>query len=121
MRLRSDIWVAAYLRRVTVKGAYAVLRRRGAPEAGAIFVLVDRLDGRVALFAPAPGDALMDGERRWFRAHAPEWVDAADVETRLAREARIDPDIWVVVVESREGRHDLDLAASPTGRRGEIA
>jgi hypothetical protein len=110
VRLRSDIWVAAYLRRVAAHGAYAVLRRRGAPEAGAIFVLVDRLDGRVALFAPAPGDPAMDGERRWFRTHAPEWTDAADAETRLAREARIDPDIWIVVVERRDGVHGLELA-----------
>jgi len=30
MRLRSELWVAAYLRRCAVEGAPAVLRRRGA-------------------------------------------------------------------------------------------
>jgi hypothetical protein len=53
-RLRADIWVAAYLRRCAVEGAVATLRRRGAAEAGAIFVKIDRLDGRAALYAPAP-------------------------------------------------------------------
>src|SRR5438552_3762380 len=43
MRIRSAIWVAAYLRRCQVEGAPAVLRRRGAEEAGAIFIKNGRL------------------------------------------------------------------------------
>jgi len=35
MRLKSGIWVAAYLRRCQVEGLVAVLRRRGSEEAGA--------------------------------------------------------------------------------------
>jgi len=109
VRLRSDIWVAAYLRRVASEGSVAVLRRRGASEAGAIYVVVDRLDGRAALFAPGPVDEAMEGERRWFRAHASDWLDPADIETRLSRDVRNDPDLWVVEVENRDGRHWLDL------------
>ena len=52
MRLRSDIWVSALLRRCASEGAFAVLRRRGAEEAGAIFILIDRLDGTLALYGP---------------------------------------------------------------------
>ena len=54
MRLKSAIWVAAYVRRCYVEGASAVVRRRGAEEAGAIFIKISRLDGTAALFAPAP-------------------------------------------------------------------
>ena len=54
MRLTSAIWVSAYIRRCHLEGAFAVVRRRGAAEAGAIFVKLDRLDGTAALFAPAP-------------------------------------------------------------------
>jgi secondary thiamine-phosphate synthase enzyme len=50
MRLKSAIWAAAYIRRCQVEGAFAVLRKRGAEEAGAIFIKVDRLDGTVMLF-----------------------------------------------------------------------
>ncbi len=83
-----------------------MLRRRGSPEAGAIYVLVDRLDGRVALFEPAPSH---DGERRWMRAHQAEWVEPAEAEARLQRQIRFDPDIWVVETERRDGAHGLDL------------
>jgi hypothetical protein len=112
MRLRSDLWVAAYLRRVELEGAYAALRRRGAAEAGAIFVKIDRLDGRVALFAPAPQSEFAGRgvERLWARAHKPEWVDAEFVEARVAREMGFDPDLWLIEVEDRAGRCWLDLA-----------
>jgi hypothetical protein len=112
MRLRADIWVAAYLRRCAVEGAVATLRRRGAAEAGAIFVKVDRLDGRAALYAPAPHSDLAERgiERLWSRAHKDEWIDPGEVEKRLAREIDFDPDLWIVEVEDRHGRSWLDLA-----------
>ena len=52
-RLRSDFWVSAYIRRCGVEGIEAVLRKRGAAEAGALFVKVDRLDGTASLYGPA--------------------------------------------------------------------
>jgi len=104
--------VAAYLRRTAVEGAFAVLRKRGAAEAGAIYILVDLADGRIALFAPGPADIDSGGERRWFRAHAAEWIDGPAAESWLARELRNDPDLWLLEVESRDGRHWLDLVES---------
>ncbi len=114
MRLRADIWVAAYLRRVAVEGAFAALRRRGAPEAGAIFVKVDRLDGTAALFEPAPQSEIAERgvERLWARAHREEWLDADVVEARIARAIGFDPDLWLIEVEDRQGRCWLDLAGS---------
>lgn|SRR5690606_11523188 len=110
MRLTSAIWVAAYVRRCHIEGAYAVVRRRGAPEAGAIFVLIDRLDGTCTLFGQAP-QALIEtgvGQDRLFVAF--EKVNDADTaRERLDREIKFDPDLWIVEVEDRQGRHFLDL------------
>lgn len=107
MRLRSDIWVSAYMRTQEVGGGFATLRRRGAAEAGAVFVVFDRLDGRCALFAPGPSNDEL--ERRFVRAHREEWADAANVSARLAREMARDPDIWIVDVERRDGAHGLEI------------
>jgi hypothetical protein len=111
MRLRSDIFVAALIRRAETQGAVAMLRRRGAAEAGAIFVKLDRLDGRAALFGPAPqSEEPPEGVDRFFaRMHAGEWIDPADAEDRLKREAAFDPDLWIVEIEDREGRAFFDL------------
>ncbi len=112
MRLRSDIWVSAYLRRCAAEGVTAVLRRRGAAEAGAIFVKVDRLDDTATLYGPAPpADELPQGVDRLFtRFHEPQTVPPAEIEARLAKERRFDPDIWIVEVEDREGRSFLEMA-----------
>ena len=110
-RLRSDFWVAAHLRRCAVEGVSAVQRRRGAPEAGAIFVKVDRLDGRADLYGPAP-QALFEGDETAGRRFETLMHEALppDVETRLAREIRFDSDLWIVEIDDREGRHFLELA-----------
>src|SRR6185312_490150 len=111
MRLKSGIWVAAYLRRCQVEGAAAVLRRRGSEEAGAIFVKVSRLDGTADLYGPAPQSAF-DEARPSERAFSPAFKvlpsPEADVEGYLSRQLRFDPDLWIVEVEDRAGRHFLD-------------
>ena len=111
-RLRSDIWVAAYLRRCASDGVPAVLRRRGAAEAGAIFVIIDRLDGTAALFSPAPqsGTVALGIERVWLRAHDEPWIEASAVAARLAKQISFDPDLWLIEVEDRLGASRLDLA-----------
>ena len=112
MRLRSDIWVSAYLRRADIEGSSAVLRKRGAAEAGAIFIRLDRLDGTGALFGPAPQSVMTieDATRRFCRMHPDEWVDPITIEDRLAREVKFDPDLWIIDIEDRQGRHHLDEA-----------
>ncbi|MCW5695238.1 MAG: DUF1491 family protein [Bauldia sp.] len=110
MRVTSALFVSAYIRRCNLEGAAAALVKRGAEEAGAIFVSVDRLDGTVDLYAPAPQTAFDDRpDERLFQRVA-ERATPADVEERLSRERRFDPDLWVVAVEDREGRCFLDLA-----------
>jgi hypothetical protein len=113
MRVRSDFWISAYLRRCSVEGAFAVLRRRGAPEAGAIFIKVerrDRGDANVALFGPAPLGIDEAGERIFERLHKEDWTDALAVEARLQREISYDPDLWIVEVEDQLGRSFLDAS-----------
>lgn len=111
MRLKSAIWVAAYLRRCRIEGAFAVLRRRGAEEAGAIFIKVDRLDGTADLFGPAPQAVFEEShptERAFMPALKQQPAPDAEVEQALTRQLRFDSDIWIVEVEDREGRHFLD-------------
>ena len=114
MRLRSDIWVAAYLRRCGVEGVSAVLRRRGAAEAGAIFVKVDHLNGRATLYGPAPQTVVADAprgvDRIFARAHPGTCLGSDEAEERLKREIGFDPDLWIVEVENGVDGAWLDLA-----------
>ena len=109
MRLRTEFWVKAYIRRCAVEGASAVVVRHGDDDAGAIFIKVDRLDGTCLLFGPAPaGFDGAESDRRWVTLLEPAGVDVAKADEFLAREARFDTDLWLVEVEDRRGRHFLD-------------
>lgn len=106
-RLTSDFWVSAYLRQAAHDGLVAVLRRRGASEAGAIFVKLDRLDGSAALYGPAPQALADEAGRRRFQLILD--ADPLAVEDRVARELRFDSDLWLVEIENRAGDPRLDL------------
>jgi hypothetical protein len=111
MRLKSAIWVGAYVRRCHGEGAFAAVRRRGAEEAGAIFIKVNRLDGTAELFGPAPQSAFDEtqpADRAFSRPLGEKPMPEEKVEERLAREVRFDSDVWIVEVEDRAGRNFLD-------------
>jgi hypothetical protein len=110
MRVTSALWVAAFVRRCNDTGMFAVVQRRGSEEAGAIFILVDRLGGTTDLYGPAPQasfDEAHPDDRRFQQIAADS--TPADVNTRLEKEGRFDPDFWVVAVEDRAGRILFDV------------
>lgn len=113
-RLRTDFWIAALRRRAEAAGAFVSIARRGADEAGTIFVVVDRRDGRFDLYGPAPQSAFADEHPadRLFSVLGSELTEE-QTRTRMDQEIRFDPDLWRVDIEDREGRAFLDLAPEP--------
>lgn len=108
MRLKSEIWVHAYLRRCAGEGIFAAVVRHGDDDAGAIYIKISTLDGSAALYGPVPaGLSAGDGERRWS-LHLPAGTADEKIETHLGRQLEFDPDLWVIEVEDRQGRHFLD-------------
>jgi hypothetical protein len=103
MMLSTDIWVAALIRRVELGGGFAVVARKGDARAGSVLVKVlHRGDQTARLYAEATRG---DGERVWMRPHLSD--DERELDGYIARALRVDPDLWVVEVEDREGRHFL--------------
>lgn len=115
MRLKSEIWVKAYLRRCVVNGAHCAVLRHGDDDAGAIFIKVLRADRCAALFRPAPaGLESADYDRRWVAALGGAFRPESEIDDVLSKEARFDSDLWIVEIEDRDGRHflgdDLDVS-----------
>ncbi len=111
-RLKSEIWVHAFLRRLAVEGKNGAVLAKGNAEAGAIHVIVNHLDGTHDLFAPPPGPATdEEGERHFEKINAApmSWPEARDW---IERRRRSDSDIWVVEAEDRNGMAGLKIAAS---------
>jgi hypothetical protein len=101
--LSTDIWVAALIRRAELGGGFAAVSRKGDARAGSVLVkAVNRSDGTARLYAEATQG---DGERIWMQPLAT--TDEAALDAYVARSCRIDPDLWVVEIEDRQGRHFL--------------
>ncbi|MBZ9815021.1 DUF1491 family protein [Mesorhizobium sp. CA7] len=100
MRVTTDLWVSALVRRVFGAGGFAAVIKRGATEAGAVFVLSRGRLGEVTFYGPAPQtsyDSAKPDER--FFAVLGTSDDSSAFDARLEREKKFDPDIWVVEIE----------------------
>ncbi|MBL4596409.1 MAG: DUF1491 family protein [Robiginitomaculum sp.] len=101
--LRSSILVQALIRRAETNTAFALVRHHGDDDAGSVLVLVNTLDGCAALYGPTRDE---DFNRAW-EALCPPTTQMTIVEEKLAKRLSFDPDLWVVEIEDRKGRHFL--------------
>ncbi len=106
MRLKSEIVVSALLRRVFARGDFAAVERKGAPDAGAIFIRQRLRDGSETLYGPAPQSFADEeegqddtGSDRRFEKRL-EHASPQDVDALLDKERRFDSDLWVVEIET---------------------
>jgi hypothetical protein len=99
--LSSDLWVSALIRRAELEGAYATVVRKGDDRAGSVIVKAYDTSTRTAkLYTEAFGN---DGEPLWIQ---PVTSDSeAELDAYIARQRGYDPDLWVVEIEDRQGRH----------------
>jgi len=99
--LSSDLWVSALIRRAQIEGAYATVVKKGDDRAGSVIVKAYDTSTRTArLFTEAFGT---DGDRLWIQ---PVTSDSeSELDAYIARQRGYDPDLWVVEIEDRQGRH----------------
>ncbi|KAE9628927.1 DUF1491 family protein [Parasedimentitalea maritima] len=102
-RLTAEFWVHAYLARLRFQEVPAFVVSHGDDTAGAVLVKLNTLDGQAIAFQRSFD--LMSGERKWV-----ELVkgDERDVDASVQKQLEFDPDLWVIEVEDRLGRHLLD-------------
>lgn len=101
-RLTTEFWVSAYLRRLSLADIPAFVTSKGDATAGAVLVKQAPLDGTATLFQRSYD---LDGNRVWVTLAEGE---ERGVDEAVARQRSFDPDIWVIEVEDRAGRHLLD-------------
>lgn len=104
-RLKSAIWVGAYLRRCAGEGANGYVARKGDETSGSVLVRINLLDGRSRVFVATYAG---DGNRAWMSALATDPASDADAEAYIARAVTRDGDLWVVEIEDRAGEPRLD-------------
>ena len=102
-RLTARFWVDAYLARLGLANIPAFVVAHGDDTGGAVLVKLATLDGQARVFQRSFD--LETGAQTWM-----ELASGAegDVDAVIARQRGFDPDLWVIEVEDRAGRHLLD-------------
>ena len=117
-RVTAELWVKAHIRRCGLHAIPAMVVRRGDNTAGAIFIKVNHLGPGCMVLAPASSmdSSNLDGGRQWRRALGDERGDErgdglvaeAEADAYMARQLNMDPDLWLLEIEDRQGRHLLE-------------
>lgn len=102
-RLTTEIWIAAYLTRLRLATIPAFIVQKGDGTAGAVLVKLNTLDGRATCFQRSFD--IMSGERQWMVLVD---GDEAEVDASIGKQRGFDPDLWVIEIEDKDGRHLLD-------------
>lgn len=103
MLLSTDVWVGALIRRAELEGAFATVVKKGDARGGSVILKAYDTSTRTArLYTEAVGQ---DGEPLWIQ---PVLSDReSELDAYLERQRGYDPDLWVVEIEDRQGRHFL--------------
>lgn len=85
MRLTTDIWVAAYMRKAELQGASAYLRRRGADQGGSVILKITRTglsfaDPACTLLTRV---ATLEGGVAWSWLAGPDLGQEAEIDAKL--------------------------------------
>ena len=101
-RLTSKFWIDAYSKRLEAAAIPVFVIKKGDDKAGAIFIRVSNLSGQAILFSQTCDPS---GRKVWF-----ELANGTDheIESAITRQIQFDPDLWVLEVEEKNGRHLLD-------------
>lgn len=103
-RLKAGIFVRAVIRRAEVAGASAYVVRKGVEESGTVFLKVSKLDGTCTVLDHVRRG---EGELAWVKPLG-DAVDEERARAYFEKQVRLDPDLWIVEIEDREGRAFVD-------------
>jgi hypothetical protein len=100
-RLKTEIRAAALIRRAHSAGAFAVVLRRGDPDAGALWVIL-RYGQKLMRYSEQMS---LSGGQAWFEDGP---YEESDLNLKTNKAVDRDPDLWVVEIEDAKGRAFLD-------------
>ncbi len=96
-RLKTELWVKAFIRRCWSADVPALLMRRGETDSGTIMLKMNGGADNVCVYARG---LLTSGEWGWRRASGPNLLSDQDADAYVDRQLRYDSDLWLVEVEN---------------------
>lgn len=107
IRIKTNIWVASYLRKLQKMGIPAFVIAKGDPDNGTILIKLNTLDGQAKLIQQS-FDYLQD-RRSWVVVDEGE---EKAIDDQITRQRERDTDLWMIEIEDSDGRTFLDQTGS---------
>jgi len=104
-RLPTDLWVQAHLRRCSIDGIPATVARKGEARGGTVLLKLNLLEAGCRVLTQMRD---LDGRLGWLPALNGATVPEAEADTYIERAVTRDPDLWVIEIEDRNGRHPFE-------------
>jgi len=104
-RLPTELWVKAHVKRCSVEGVPVIVARRGDPHSGIVILKLNQLEAGCRVMSQMRD---LEGKLGWLEALDGALIPEAEADAYIARQAERDPDLWVIEIEDREGRHWVD-------------
>ncbi len=104
-RVKTRIWVQAFLRRVEADGFMAAVLARGDEDAGAVVIKVNRFGSGCRVYSQARDET---GRLVWLCGTGDAAVEEEDADAYVARQQTYDADLWIVEVEDPKGLYEID-------------
>jgi hypothetical protein len=102
MKLSTDFWVSALIRRVEQGGGFAYVTRKGDARAGSVILKIINSRTREVMILREAISGDETGDSVWMRPIKAE--DEATLDAYIERQKRIDSDLWVIEIEDAEGK-----------------
>lgn len=100
VRLTADLWVHAHISVLRARNIPAYVIKRGDTTSGAVLVRINLLNGYSSLYEQAHN---LDGVQGWRTIYTNQ--EDNTVDTMITKQLSYDPDMWVLEIEDKQGRH----------------
>lgn len=105
-RLTSEFWISGYKHYLNSLGIPIFITNKGDDKAGAILIKVSNLSGYATVISQGVD---VEGKKIWEQlAQGFE----SEMDEIILRQIQYDPDIWVLEVEEKSGKHFLEKFSS---------
>ena len=104
-RLPTELWVMTHIRRCIADAIPATVVRKGEAMGGTLLLKINQLEAGCRVLSQMRD---LDGRLGWLAAFDGALVAETEADGYIARAVERDPDVWVVEIEERNGRHPFE-------------
>lgn len=99
--ISTELLISAQQRVASREGVPIIVIRKGYGSVGTILLKINRLDGTARVLS----QIRYDEELVWSPVGKADPMNERDADAYLTKQAEIDPDLWIVEIEDKQGRH----------------